>query len=147
MTKFEEDLISLGYLVHTLNCKTMKYEKGRKLISTMVNIDHRYIHKDDKVLLDKIEKGISVMEDEFTPEDRKSEICFGLHEHGKPPTLISPQPSIKVKRNINGQLVTENETLDNSMNVVLRGMSFKKIYEAMFDKSIVLEIDLTNNES
>ena len=48
MTKFEEQLIDKGYLTHTFNCSTNKYERGRKAISTMVNLDNRYINKDTK---------------------------------------------------------------------------------------------------
>ena len=46
MTKFEEQLIDKGYLTHTFNCSTNKYERGRKAISTMTNLDNRYINKD-----------------------------------------------------------------------------------------------------
>ena len=91
MTEFEDMLIDKGYIKHILNCKTMMYEIANKhVISTMVNLDHRYIHKTDEVLLKKIEQGKSVMDDDFTFEDRKDVICFGLHEKGKPPTLIHP---------------------------------------------------------
>lgn len=145
MTKFEEELIDNGYLTHTFNWKTMKYERWRNIISTMVNLDHRYIHKDNKLMLDKINSGISVMGDDFTFKDREGEICFGLNEFGKPPTLISPRPRIEIKRIIEGNIVFENEQIDDSMNIVLREKSFKEIFKAMYDDRIVIKIDLTGN--
>ncbi len=33
--------------------------------------------------------------------------------------------------------------LDDSMNVVLAKINFEKIYESMYDSSIIIEIDLT----
>jgi len=73
----------------------MKYELAKgHTISTMVNLGHRYIHETDKKLLDKIAAGKSVMEEDFTWDDRKGEICFGLNEAYKPPTLCSPRPRI-----------------------------------------------------
>ena len=120
MTKFEEQLIDKGYLTHTFNCSTNKYERGRKAISTMTNLDNRYINK-----------------------DTEKEICFGLNEFGKPPTLISPRPRIEIKRLVDGCIIIEDEFRDDSMNIILREKSFKEIYEAMYDKSIILKIDLT----
>ena len=38
--------------------------------------------------LDKINKGKSVMDEDFTWEVRKGEICFGLHEKDKPCTYV-----------------------------------------------------------
>lgn len=147
MTKFEQFLLYKGYIKHILNGKTMKFEIAKShIISTMVNIDHRYFHETDKTILDKIESGKSVMDEDFTWEDRKGEICFGLREQGKPATLISPRPIIKVKRIKDGKEVIENEELDNSMNIVLKDISHDKIFKAMFDKSICLEIDLTLND-
>ena len=145
MTKFEEELIEKGYLTHTFNCKTMKYERGRKIISTMGNLEHRYIHKDNKIMLDKIKDGLSVISDDFTFEDRKGEICFGLHESGKPPTLICPRPRIEIKRIADGNIFFENEQRDDSMNIVLRHKPFEEIFKAMYDDSIIFTIDLTNN--
>ena len=75
--------------------------------------------------------------------DGKGEICFGLHEVGKPPTLISPRPRIEVKRIKDGKEVIENEQWDDSMNVVLKDIPHEEIFKAMYDKSIVIKIDLT----
>jgi hypothetical protein len=93
--------------------------------------------------LQKIASGKSVMEEDFTLEDRKGEICFGLNEAKKPPTLISPKPKIKVKRIKNDKIVIENEQYDDSMNVVLKDIPHEEIFKAMYDRSIIIKIDLT----
>jgi hypothetical protein len=148
MTNFENMLIDKGYIKHILNCKTMKYEIANKhVISTMVNLDHRYIHKTDEALLKKIEQGKSVMDDDFTWEDRKGVICFGLHEANKPPTLINPRPKISVKRerDFNGKkmVVIEDERFDDSMNLALSKEEPEQIFKALFDSSIFFNYDLT----
>ena len=144
MTQFEQMLLDKGYIKHIFNCKTMKFEIAEKhTISTMVNIDHRYFHKTDGNVLHKIAIGKSVTDEDFSLEDRKGEICFGLHEVGKPPTLISPRPRIEVKRIKNGKELIENEQYDDSMNVVLKDVPLEEIFKAMYDKSIVIKIDLT----
>ena len=149
MTNFENMLIDKGYIKHVLNGKTMKYEIAKNhVISTMVNLDHRYIHKTDEVLLKKIEQGKSVMDDDFTFDDRKGVICFGLHEANKPPTLIRPRPKIRVKRirEYNGekQTVIESEIFDDSMNLILQKEKPEQIFKALFDSSIFFNVDLTD---
>jgi hypothetical protein len=148
MTRFEKILIDNGYIKYILNCKTMKYEITNKhTISTMVNLDHRYIHKTDEVILKKIEQDKSVMDDDFTWEDRKGVICFGLHEAGKPPTLISPRPKIIVKRqhyfNDEKIISLEDERLDDSMNLCLSIEEPIQIFKALFDSSICFNYDFT----
>ena len=61
-------------------------------------------------------------------------IIFGLHEHKKPPTLITPRPHIKMWR---GNVFCEQ--LDDAMNHVLRVESSEDIFKAMFDKSIMFK--------
>lgn len=144
MTQFEQMLLDKGYIKYILNCKTMKFEVAKgHTISTMVNLDHRYFHNTDENILQKIAIGKSVTEDDFTLEDRRLEICFGLNESGKHPTLISPRPRIEVKRIKNGKKVIENEQFDDSMNVVLKHFSHEEIFKAMYDSDIVIKIDLT----
>jgi len=144
MTQFEQMLLDKGYIKHILNCKTMKFEMAKgHTISTMVNLNHRYFHNTDTNILQKIESGKSVMEEDFTWFDRKGEICFGLNQVGKPPTLINPRPRIEVKRIKEGREVIENEQYDDSMNVVLKDISHEEIFKAMYNKSIVIKIDLT----
>jgi hypothetical protein len=146
ITKFERMLIDNGYKKYQFNGKNMKFELATDhVISTMGNIDHHYIHKSNTNALQKIEKGLAVSGEfgDFTFEDRKGEICFGLHESGKPPTLISPRPRIEVKRINQGNIEIENEYYDESMNVVLANIPHDEILKAKFDHSIVLKIDLT----
>lgn len=91
MTEFERFLIKKGYIKYILDCKTGKYEiaKGHT-ISTLVNLDHRYFHNTDKIILEKITKGETVFNTYSSKneliskagisiEDRKGEIIFGLH--------------------------------------------------------------------
>lgn len=144
MTQFEQMLLDKGYIKYIFNCKTMKYELSKgHTISTMVNLDHRYFHKTDENVLQKIANGKSVTEEDFTWEDRKGEICFGLNEVGKPPTLISPRPKIEVKRIKDGKEVIENEKHDDSMNVVLKHIPHEEIFKSMYNKKNVITIDLT----
>ena len=107
----------------------------------MGNLSYKYIHKSDKNLLYKISKGKSAIDEDFTFNDRRGEICFGLNEKDKPPTLCCPRPNILVKRKRNGVTYIEDESFDDSMNVVLKEISFDKIYEAMFNKAITFEFD------
>lgn len=74
-------------------------------------------------------------------------IIFGLSEHKKPPTLIRPRPIIEFKRFHKGNpKLTETicERFDDSVNYVLSNEPMERIYEAMFDKSIVFRYDLTS---
>lgn len=82
------------------------------------------------------------MEEDFTWEDREGEICFGLNEAEKPPTLISPRPRIEVKRIKDGKIVVENEQSDDSMNIVLKHIPHEEIFKAMFDRNICLKVHL-----
>lgn len=147
MTRFEGFLIDKGYGMFVLNCKEMKYNKpNQHIISTMVNLDHRYIHNSDTNLLNKINEGKSVMEEDFTWDDRKGEICFGLHEMGKPPTLISPRPKIRIQKTIMEDSVKKDivitEKNDDAMNIVLSKVDYEDIFKAMYNKSICFEFDL-----
>lgn len=134
MTKFESFLINKGYIMFAFDAKEMKYYKPKAhIISTMVNLGHIYIHNSDTNLLNKIEQGKSVMEDDFTWEDRKNEIVFGLHEAGKPTTLISPRPKIRVKRK--DKILTEEQ--DDAMNIVLSKIPYEEILEKMYNGEII----------
>lgn len=148
MTIFEKLLINKGYKKFVLNCKTMKFEPTKKhILSTMVNLDHRYIHKTDYNILNKIKEDKSVMDKDFTWEDRLGVICFGLNEKGKPPTLKYPRPKIKVKKEyfINGEKIIEykDESFDDSMNLVLNKEKPEQIFKALFDNSICFEYHIT----
>lgn len=116
MTIFEKFLLDNGYKKHFYNPKTKQNELTDKhIISTIVNLDHRYI------------KGDSIF-------------YFGLHEKGKPPTLISPRPRISVRRNG----IIEDERMDDSMNIVLSKENPLDIFNAIFDTDKVFEYDLGN---
>jgi hypothetical protein len=144
MTKFEQMLLDKGYIKYFLNHRTMKFEiANQHSISSMMNLDYRYFHKNDENVMKKIASGKSLMDADFTCDDRKGEICFGLYEAGKPPTLINPRPRIEVKRIKDGKEVIENEQFDDSMNIVLQDIPHEKIFKAMYEKSIVIKIDLT----
>lgn len=60
------------------------------------------------------------------------EITYGLNELGIPPTILSPLPNIKGGVNISEQ----NRTMR-----ALNKYSSEDFFKAMFDKSIILEID------
>lgn len=147
MTRFEGFLIDKGYGMYAFDCKEMKYYKPKTyILSSMVNLVHSYIHNSDFNLLDKINKGKSVMDKDFTWEDRKGEICFGLREAGKPPTLICPRPKIRIQKTIiKGSFKRDiiiTEEWDDAMNIVLKEIEYEDIFKAMFDKSICFEFDL-----
>lgn len=139
ITSFEQMLLDKGYIKYVFNTKTFKYEEAKShTLSTEVNLDYRYFHKTDINALSLIKSGKSLFGDCL-----KGEICFGIHESGKPPTLVFPRPKIEIKRVINGQIVIEDEQLDDSMNIVLSKVNHNEILKAMYDKSIVLTVDLT----
>ena len=67
MTSFEQYLLDSGYIRFVLNTKTMKYEQYKEYrLSSLYNLDHIYIHKDNKVFLDKINDNLSVASKDFT---------------------------------------------------------------------------------
>lgn len=147
MNEFENMLIEKGYIKHILNTKTRVFEQTDKhILSTMVNLAHFYIHKSEDVVLKKIQEGVSVDSPDLYNAYKKELICFGLHETGKPPTLIYPRPKIRVKREVcfNGKksTVIEREEFDNSMNLVLMKEKPERIFKSLFDDSIVFEYDL-----
>lgn len=80
-------------------------------------------------------------------EDLENQIIWGLSQYGKPPTIIYPRPKINVKkhREFNGTKIMfiENESMDDSMNLLLEKVNHEKIFKAMFDKSIIFNFDLT----
>ena len=115
MTGFELFLISKGYLKYQYDFKTQQLilVNNEHIISTTSNLDYRYVH----------------------PSNPSVQIVYGLHEVGKPPTLIYPRPRILVKRE--GR--TYNELYDDSMNLALQNESFDDILNAIFNRSILFE--------
>jgi hypothetical protein len=120
MIKFEEYLISRGYEQFAFSFDKGYYKPKTYIISSMVNLGHIYIHP-----------------------DKQEKILIGLHEKDKPVTLISPRPRIEVKRLIDDKVVIFNEWYDDEMNVVLRKVDFDLIYNAMYEKDIIIKVDLT----
>lgn len=144
MIKFEEYLVNRGYKQFAFSFDKGGYYKPQTyVISTMVNLGHIYIHETDVNLLQKIEQGKTTLDKSISWEDRKNEIVIGLHEKDKPVTLISPRPRIEVKRLIDDKVVIFNEWYDDEMNVVLSKVDFDLIYNAMYDKDIIIKVDLT----
>jgi hypothetical protein len=66
MDGFERYLIEQGFSVYHYDCKERKLNEGYKHLSTLVNLDNRYIKGNTKII-------------------------WGLNEVGKPPTLIYPK--------------------------------------------------------
>ncbi len=148
MTAFEQFLIKKGYIKYIFDCSNgrLNIAKGHT-ISTMVNLDHRYIHESNKTFIDKINKGFSVFKDEFTKEELWSTIIFGLNERHRPPTLISPRPTIKLKKIVKdsegGEYMTfETQDRDDAMNIILDKIDFETIFKAMYDYSIVINVEV-----
>lgn len=111
------------YLVEDLGYKSYRYISGEYIpnnindYSTMVEggLDIRYIKDGDK----------------------SKQIIFGLHEKGKPATLITPRPNIIVKiKDSEGKVTFINHNFDDAMNICLKEEPANKIYEAMYDKTI-----------
>lgn len=129
MTKFEQFLVDRGFTKSTFNPKrqSSKYHpaKSTHTLSTLSNLDYRYTHLNYEGL----------------------EIVFGLHEHKKPPTLIYPRPKIAVKRvkklKNRDVVVVEDESFDDSMNVVLSKESMQDIFNALIIPTIQFTYDLT----
>jgi hypothetical protein len=71
---------------------------------------------------------------------------IGLHEHKKPPTLISPRPRILIHKTIVVDSVEKdiviNEHDDDAMNFVLKEVECEDIFNAIHDKSICFQFDL-----
>lgn len=116
------------YLVEDLGYKSYRYVSGKYIpnnindYSTMVEggLDVRYIKDSDET----------------------KQIIFGLHEKGKPSTLISPRPKITLRvKDSEGKIVCVNQQFDDAMNVCLREELPENIYKAMYDKSIKFNYD------
>ena len=85
------------------------------------------------------------------------EIIYGLAEHKKPPTLISPRPRISVKRNrdlfnfdengnkikVGSDVWVYNEDYTDSMTLCMQMENHEDILKAMYDDSIIFKYDLT----
>lgn len=71
-------------------------------------------------------------------------IIIGLHEAGKPPTLIHPRPKIRVRKtneNSEYRYTMFNQGFDDAMNICLRNETPEKIFKALFDNTIKFEYE------
>ena len=135
MIPFERYINKKGYIKYVLNMSSKKYTLlERYSIPELSHLDHRYINKEDKEFIDLINRGLNFDNKEFTPEIIKRQIIFGCGNNGVI-TLISPRPKIRIFRIVEGKSIIENESSDDSMNLVLERISFDKIFNAMFNKS------------
>tara|TARA_R100001244_G_scaffold97404_1_gene72938 strand:- start:333 stop:851 length:519 start_codon:yes stop_codon:yes gene_type:complete len=131
-SSFEEYLLEIGYkpFEYNHNNKGWEYEPVKRYsISTMGHLDYTYIKGDRKIV-------------------------FGLNEIKKPPTLKCPRPSMVdteyVKEfaeknnvdNFNWSCVVSD--FDDVMIKTLMNFSNKEVYEAIFDKTIILNNDQFN---
>ena len=118
MTLFEQKLVDNGYLKFILNTKTWKYEEtDRHFLSTLGNLDHRYFHKDNPII-NKIKEGKVVGKD-IDWDDRKGEICFGLHQPHTPPTLISPRRNINVGSDEEMQRMLDEKPFEEILKMIV----------------------------
>jgi hypothetical protein len=114
MIAFENYLIDKGFEKYAWNTNKAEYYKPKThIISTMVNICHIYIKGDLKIVV-------------------------GLHEVGKPVTLVNPRPRIIIEKIVDNKKTTITEYEDDAMNIVLQKFSFDEIFEAMYNKDKVL---------
>jgi hypothetical protein len=74
-------------------------------------------------------------------KDFKNSIIWGMNEFGKPPTLISPRPKIKLRKE--KRILSQN--YDDVMNVCLQKEDHEKIFEAIFDSNITFEYEISGN--
>lgn len=113
MINFEIYLNSIGYKPYRLNVLhngINVLEEFNGELSTMDNLDRRWMKSDE-------------YHSPKTPNGHKGIVC-GLHEVGKPPTLIFPRPT--------------GIDSDDKMNQVLQKYSMEEVYNVIFDKSIIL---------
>ena len=112
-TPFEDYIVSQGFVCDN---SSMGYDNYSGGYSSMGKIFDCYIHADGR------------------------RIYYGLHELHKPPTLISPRPNVRVYRDEPNRIAWED--CDDNMNVILQKYTPAEIFRAMYDRTIVLEVDL-----
>lgn len=66
--------------------------------------------------------------------DFENTFVWGLREGGKPPTLISPRPEILVKKVDENGVYYENESFDDSMNLVLTNEDHSELFSILINK-------------
>jgi hypothetical protein len=70
-------------------------------------------------------------------------IYFGLNEKSKPPTLLSPRPNIEfaIIENNKKQVLENCFWSDDAMNICLKKYSNEQIFQAIYDKNIILKVE------
>ncbi len=78
--------------------------------------------------------------------DFENPIMWGLNELHKPPTLTYPRPNIRVIRQ-NGEfhLTILRQNFDDAMNLCLQRENHQDIYNALFDRTIEFNYNMTGN--
>lgn len=118
MSNFIQYIINKGYEPNIYDHTTKSYKPiTNEIISSLGHVLFFYINKNDSSDI----------------------ISYGLNEYGLPPTIVHPRPRIKVIRDE----ITEREDRDSSMNIAIQKETSEDIYNAIYDRSIVFEYDLT----
>lgn len=82
----------------------------------------------------------------FTKEDDELIVVYGYNEQNKPPTLIQPRPTIRIKSVYNclglfvDRVLTQYE--DDAVIYAIHKTPFKKFFDAMHNKEKVLEFEI-----
>ncbi len=120
--------------------------ENKNLISYLLEIGYeKFDYSPSKGYYKSSRKGdyssMGKIADYFVKDDNfENVIIWGLHEAGKPPTLIYPRPNITVIKNKREKdtLISRihTEVWDDSMNTCLQKETVEDIYKALFDKTI-----------
>ena len=136
MTSFESYLVENGFIRYRIDTEANTYkQEERYFLSTLGNLNYRYIHKDNSVMMDLIDRAVDITSDEFRTADRGLEIIFGLETYGCPPHIVSPKPN--VKRNTYTSPMPSDAIL---MSRLLDEVEYDEILRAMKDPSIHLDL-------
>jgi hypothetical protein len=120
--------------------------ESKNLISYLLEIGYeKFDYSPDKGYYKSNKKGdyssMGKIADYFIKDnDFQNVIIWGLHEAGKPPTLIYPRPNIKVIKN--GKRHFDEE--DDCMNICLQKETAEDIYKAMFDKNTWFKYEINS---
>jgi len=114
MTAFETFLLSKGYKKYFLNKQNVFEETTKHQLSTMAVLVYYYF------------KG-----------NNPNPITFGLNQRGCPPTLIHPRPEIRITNKTDNGWIMMPIT-DAIMTRILDSVPHQQIYNAMFDRTLVL---------
>lgn len=140
MTTFEQYLIDKGYVRYKISNHSYVIPKYHSF-STMGDLSYIYFPKE---VAEKIMPGNIIAE--MDREEWGKQVSFGLHEKGKPPTLIYPRPRINLRVIHNDRVFILDEQFDDIMNRALDEFTMDEIYAAMLDKEILLRLKSTDDD-